>query len=67
MELSHHELELSVGESIQIGSNLITAIDTPDHGIALLIETIPDGDAFHEFDEFEFESDAEFTAAARPR
>ena len=46
MELSHFELELSVGESIQIGNKLITAIDTPEHGIALLVESIPDDDDF---------------------
>ena len=67
MELSHHELELSVGESIQIGDKLISAIDTPDYGVALLIETIPEEDAFNAVDDFEFEADCEFTAVTRPR
>ena len=68
MELSHHELELTVGESIQIGDKLITAIDTPEHGVAILIESIPIDDDFDVMSGVDFESEQESSASiSRPR
>ena len=68
MELSHFELELSIGESIQIGGKLISVIDTPDHGIALLVESIPDDDDFDVVTDSDFDAeDDQSVALSRPR
>ena len=63
MDLSHFEIELSLGESVQIGNQLITVIDTPDHGLAVLVELIPEDDDFDVV--ADFDSDAEVERPGR--